>query len=195
MLRLALLVLALSPSAWAAKADRDRPLIIQGGDGARLIRQAKGHVEMQGPVLVTKGTLLLRAQRLLATEQSDGSQRVVAHSLPGTPVQFSQALETPGETMEAQADEVDYDESTGIARFVGNARWRLMAGGQMQKEFTGQQIVFDTVKEEMVAEGKPAGEGGLRIIVMPPKPASAAAPAAPLPLQTAPALSPKPPSR
>jgi|GEM_PF-5274217 len=195
MLRLALLVLALSPSAWAAKTDRERPLIIQGGDGARLIRQAKGHVEMQGPVLVTKGTLLLRAQRLLATEQGDGSQRVVAHSLPGSPVQFSQALETPGETMEAQADQVDYDESTGIARFIGNARWRLLAGGQMQKEFSGNQIVFDTLKEEMVADAKPGSEGGLRIIVMPPKPASGAAPATPLPLQTAPALTPKPPTR
>lgn len=195
----ALLLLMLSAPAWAAQADRQRPLVIDGGAGT-LRAQVQGRVELEGPVVVTKGSLLLRATRLVATEQPDGSHRLIAASSEGTPVRFSQSLDSPGETMEAQADELDYTESNGIARFNGNARLRLLKNGQMQQELSGNQIVFDTVKEEVLADGKPAGskagEGGVRIVLMPRAAASAPAPAASgLPLQTAPALAPKPPTK
>ena len=42
-----------------------------------------------------------------------------------------------------------------IARFSGNARLRLLKDGQMQQELSGSQIVFDTIKEEVLADGKP----------------------------------------
>lgn len=195
----ALLLLMLSAPAWAANADRQRPLVIDGGAGT-LRAQVQGRVELEGPVVVTKGSLLLRATRLVATEQPDGSHRLIAASSEGTPVRFSQSLDRPGETMEAQADELDYTEANGIARFNGNARLRLLKNGQMQQELSGNQIVFDTVKEEVLADGKPAtskaGEGGVRIVLMPRGAASAPAPAASgLPLQTAPALTPKPTTR
>lgn len=196
---LALLMTVPTAPVWAAKADRQRPLVIDGGAGS-LRAQVQGRVELEGPVVVTKGSLLLRATRLVATEQSDGSHRLVAASSEGTPVRFSQALDRPGESMEAQADELDYTESNGIARFSGNARLRLLKDGQMQQELSGSQIVFDTIKEEVLADGKPAaskaGEGGVRIVLMPKGAASAAQPAASgLPLQTAPALTPKPPTK
>jgi lipopolysaccharide export system protein LptA len=193
------LLLAFASTLWAAKADRQRPLIIDGGEGS-LKAQVQGRVELEGPVRVSKGTLQLRATRLLATEQRDGSHRLEASSSDGTPVQFSQALDRPGETMEAVADRLEYEEGTGIARFLGNARLRLLSNGQMQQELTGSQIVFDTLKEEVLADGKPVaqrpGEGGVRIILMPKaQPATPAVPASAVPLQTTPALTPKPAPR
>lgn len=192
---LVLLLSALALPAGAATADRQRPLIIDGGAGS-LRAQTQGRVELEGPVVVTKGSLLLRATRLVATEQPDGSHRLVASSSEGAPVRFSQSLDRPGESMDAQADELDYTEANGIARFTGNARLRLLKNGQMQQELSGSQIVFDTLKEEVLADGKPAanktGEGGVRIVLMPRAAASAPAPAASLPLQTSPALTPQP---
>ncbi len=192
-----LLLLTLATSGWAAKNDRQRPLIIDAGDGS-LRAQTQGRVELEGPVVVTKGSLLLRATRLLATEQRDGSYHLRASSTD-TPVRFSQALDRPGESMEAQAEQLDYEEGSGIARLSGNARLRLLNAGQMQQEFSSQLIVYDTIKGEVLADGKPAGsrtgEGGVRIVLMPKNPASATMPAASVPLQTSPALTPKPPVR
>lgn len=189
----------LAPDAWAAQADRSQPLVIDGGPGS-LRAQGAGRVELDGPVTATKGSLLLRASRLVATEQPDGSHRLVASSVPGTPVRFSQRTDRPGETMEGQADELDYIERSGIARFSGNARVRLLVNGQMQQELTGALIVYDTVKNEVMADGKPAatkaGEGGVRIVLMPKANSGNAAsappaPAASVPLQTSPALRPQ----
>lgn len=200
LLRLAMLALALAGGgAWAAKADRARPLVIDAGDGAIVGDKTPGRVEVQGPVVVSKGSLLMRAARLVATDQGKG-YRVEARAAEGAPVQIGMDLEQPGTRMEAQAEQVDYEEVSGLLRLTGNARLRQLAGGQMQRELTGNQIVFDTVKEAVLADGKPQagrpGEGGLRMILMPPAgAASAATPASGVPLQTSPALAPKPPSR
>ena len=203
LIRTALLCLAAaSGTAWAAKADRARPLVIDAGDGAIVGDKTPGRVEVQGPVVVSKGSLLMRAERLVATNQGSG-YRVQALAAEGAFVQIGMDLEQPGTRMEAQAEQVDYEEVSGLLRLTGNARLRQLAGGQMQRELTGNQIVFDTVKEAVLADGKPQagkpGEGGLRMILMPPAAASAAASAAAaasgVPLQLAPALVPKPPSK
>lgn len=199
LIRTALLCLAAATgTAWAAKADRTRPLVIDAGDGAIVGDKSPGRVEVQGPVLVSKGSLLMRAARLVATDVG-GGYRVQALAAEGGAVQIGMDLEQPGTRMEAQAEQVDYEEVSGLLRLTGNARLRQLAGGQMQRELTGNQIVFDTVKEAVLADGKPQagkpGEGGLRMILMPPAAASAAAAASGVPLQLAPALAPKPPSK
>lgn len=188
--------------AWAAKSDRTRPLSIDAGDGQLVGERTPGRVEVKGPVVVTKGSLLMRAGGVVATERATG-YHVLAQATANGHVSFAIDLEEPGARMEAQAEQVEYEESSGVARFVGNARFRRLLGGQVQKELSGNLIVFDTVKEELVADGKPLasrpGDGGLRIVLMPPAgataPAASAQPASAVPLQTTPALTPKPPSK
>ena len=203
-----LLLAALVASPWAAEAaqaDRQRPLIIQGGDGSRVVgEQRQDRVEMQGGVTVTQGSLLLRMSNLLWTRQADGASKVVATSTAGVPVRFSQDTDRPGEAVEGVADQVQYDEATGMVRLLGQAQLRFTAGGQMQREFSGNEIAYDTLKEVVTADGK-SGAGrspdglrdgsNVRVIIMPKPAASAAQPAAaPAPLRLAPALTPKPPS-
>lgn len=194
-----MLSLVLSTPAGAAKADRARPLIVDAGDGQMAGDRTPGRVEIKGPVVLTKGSLLMRAGGVVATAQSEG-YHVVASAGAGGAVSFVMDLDTPGARMQAQAEQVEYEEASGIARFTGNARLRRLVGGQVEREFSGQSIVFDTVSEAIQADGKPrgqvAGEGGLRIILMPRTQAASAAPPSPaVPLQTVPALTPKPPSR
>ena len=196
---LAVLGLSLLPSAQAAKADRARPLIVDAGDGAIVGDKTPGRYEVQGPVLVTKGSLQMRANRLVATVRERG-YLVEAQAEAGGAVQFAMDLDQPGTRMEARADRIEYEEDTGLLRLLGNARLRQLAGGQMQRELTGNLIVFDTLKEAVLADGKPLatqkGDGGVRVILMPPPgAASDAAPTAPVQLQTAPALTPKPPPK
>lgn len=189
-LLLALLVL---PPAWAAKADRQRPIVVQGGDGMRVVSQTNERVELLGPVTVTQGSLLLRASKLVVTKRADDSSQLVAGNQGEAAVQFSQSLDKPGERIEGQADEIDYDDRTGLVRFIGNARVRMLAGTQMQRELTGSLISFDTTKEELRADGQVVGKpgGNVRIVIM-PKGASAPEPAKPgVQLQTSPALKPQ----
>lgn len=189
-LLLALLVL---PPVWAAKADRQRPLVIQGGDGASFVSQSNERYELQGPVTVTQGSLLVRATRLVVTKRPDDTSQLVASSSGGVPVQFSQSLDNPGERMEGQADEVNYDERTGVVRFIGNARVRMLANMQLQRETSGSQFEFDTNTGKLSADGQVVGKpgGNVRIVIM-PKGASAPEPAKPgVQLQTSPALKPQ----
>jgi lipopolysaccharide export system protein LptA len=202
-----LLLATLMASPWAAQAaqaDRQRPLIIQGGDGSRVVgEQRQDRVEMQGGVTVTQGSLLLRMTNLLWTRQADGGSKVVAASSPGAPVRFSQATDRPGEAVEGVADQVQYDEVSGMVRLLGQAQLRFTAGGQMQREFSGNEIAYDSLKEVVTADGKGtagrssdgARDGNVRVIIMPKPAASAPQPAvAPAPLRMAPALTPKPPN-
>jgi lipopolysaccharide export system protein LptA len=194
-----LLLSALAASgAWAATADRARPLIIDAGSGSVEVNKKPGRTEVNGPVLVTKGTMLLRASRLVAIEQTRG-YRVEAFAESNGAVQFSMDLDSPGGRVEARADSLEYEEDSGLMRLVGNARLRKLVGGQLERELAGNLIVFDTVKEAVVADGKPlsqkSGEGGVRVILMPPPGAASEPSPAPLPLQSVPALAPKPPSK
>ena len=79
-----------------------RPLVIDAGDGAIVGDKTPGRVEVQGPVVVSKGSLLMRAARLVATNQGSG-YRVQALAAEGAFVQIGMDLEQPGTRMEAQA--------------------------------------------------------------------------------------------
>lgn len=201
--RLALLALsglALLPgSLHAAQADRARPLIVDAGNGFIDRDPAKGRFSVNGPVTVTKGSMLLRAASLVGTELADG-YLINVKGEAEQPVRFSQALDAPGETMEAWADTLEYDERSGQAVLSGNARLRILAGGQEKSELRAERIRYNAQTGVAQAEGKAdavrSGEGGLRMILAPKgATAAASAPPAGLPLQTAPALTPKPPSR
>lgn len=202
-----LLFAALVASPWAAEAaqaDRQRPLIIQGGDGSRVVgEQRQDRVEMQGGVTVTQGSLLLRMSNLLWTRQADGASKVVATSTAGTPVRFSQDTDRPGEAIEGVADQVQYDEASGLVQLLGRAQLRFTLDGQMQREFSGNELAYDSLTGVVKGDSKSnaarssdgARDGNLRVIIMPKPAASATQPAAaPAPLRLAPALTPKPPS-
>lgn len=184
--------------AWSAQADRARPLIVDAGNGFIDRDPAKGRFSVNGPVTVSKGSMLLRAASLVGTELADG-YLITVKGEAGEPVRFSQALDTPGETMEAWAETLEYDERSGQAVLSGNARLRILAAGQEKSELRAERIRYNAQTGVAQAEGKAdavrSGEGGLRMILAPKGAASTPPPAAGLPLQTAPALSPKPPSK
>ncbi|MFO1250224.1 MAG: lipopolysaccharide transport periplasmic protein LptA [Inhella sp.] len=195
---LPLLALALAlPLAQAAKDDRTKPLIIESDQGGT-INQQTGRTEWTGPVLLVQGSLQVRASRLEAERRADDSHFAVAAGKPSEPVRFSQALNTPGETLEGSAERIEYDTRAETVRFAGGALVRRMKGNQVLDELTGATIVYNSRSEILSVEPgqtSPQPQGKVRVVMMPrPAPAaSAPAPAAPassVPLQTTPALPP-----
>ena len=184
------LALALAlPAAQAEKADRLKPMVFTAEKEGRL-NGVNQHTELLGNVVITQGTLQLRAEKVDVRETRDGYYQAFATGVPGQPVSFKQALDKPGEAVDGVAEQLEYDTRTETVRFVGNARLRSTRGGTVTNEVTGATIVFNSRTEGFTVEGGNTSSnpgGRVRMIRMPPTPpdasASAPAPAAELPLK------------
>ncbi|WP_162245904.1 MULTISPECIES: lipopolysaccharide transport periplasmic protein LptA [unclassified Roseateles] len=192
------LVLAL-PAAQAEKADRLKPMIFTAEKQGR-IDSVNQRTELLGNVIITKGSLLLKAEKVDVRETRDGYHQAYASGTSGQPVSFRQARDIPGEAVDGVADQVEYDTKTETVRFIGNATVRRLRGTAVAEEVTGAVIVYDSRTEVFTLEGgsaSPNPNGRTRIVLMPraqPGDEAASAPTAPLPLKPSTTLQPGKPS-
>lgn len=185
----ALALLAAAP-AGAAKGDREKDMNISYRDGGR-VELAKQITELTGNVMLSQGSLLLKAGKVLIKQTDDGYFQASATPDPDSQVTFSQGRDTPGEVVEGHADRIEYDSRKETVRFIGNAVLRQRRNGLLTNEVTGGEITYDARSELFQTDGgnlqrSPNGRG--RMVIVPPRPASASegnsAPAsAPAPLQ------------
>ncbi len=186
-LRLLPLLLALAAgAAFAEKADRSKPLVFSS-DKPGQIDQVNQRLELVGNVVVTKGSLALRAEKVDVRETRDGYHQAYASGTSEQPVSFRQARDVPGEAIDGTADQVEYDTRTEVVRFIGNARVRTTRGAMVMNEMAGAVIIYNSRTEVATLEAgntSPNPSGRTRIVIMPPAqpddPASAPAPGLPL---------------
>ena len=192
--------LALSLSLGAAqaeRADRDKPINIDYDRGG--VDLVKQRTEFSGNVVLTKGSMLLRAEHMDVRETADGYKQAYATGASGKPVSFRQARDVPGESIEGWADQVEYDTRSDTMRFIGNAVLRRLRGTAVADEVVGAVIHYDNRSEVFSIEGgqaspHPAGRG--RVVMMPRAASAPASPAsdAGVPLQPSLTLRPRQPS-
>ncbi len=192
------LVLAFS-AAQAEKADRLKPFVFSS-DKTGLVDAVNQRTELLGNVIITKGSLLLRAEKVDVRETRDGYHQAFASGANGQPVSFRQARDIPGEAIDGVANQLEYDTRTETVRFIGNATVRRLRGTAVAEEVTGAVIVYNSRTEVFTLEGgtaSPNPNGRTRIVMMPrvqPGDDAASAPAAPLPLKPSTTLQPGKPS-
>ncbi|MEO3714574.1 lipopolysaccharide transport periplasmic protein LptA [Roseateles flavus] len=197
----ALLCLSLSTGligttpAHAARDDANKPLSISADKGGRL-DVARQRTEWNGNVVLSRGSMLLKAERMDIQEGSDGYYLAYAQGEAGKPVNFRQDRDVAGESIQGYADQLEYDGRSDTVRFIGNAVVRRMRGSVVADEVSGAVIVYDNRTEVFGVEG---GQGALqpngrvRLVMSPRGSASAPAPAASTPslqLQPSPGLQP-----
>ncbi|MBT9491299.1 MAG: lipopolysaccharide transport periplasmic protein LptA [Paucibacter sp.] len=173
-----LLLLAAGP-ARAEKADRLMPLNIVSEKGGS-VDVANQRTEFLGDVVLSRGSLLLRAERIDLRETGDGYYQANASGKTGKQVSFRQARDVPGEAIEGYADALEYDTRSDSVRFLGNAVVRRTQGNRVADEVTGAVIVYNNRSEVFTAEGgnaSPHPTGRVRVVLM-PRGAAAAADAA-----------------
>jgi len=189
------LTLALAFSAaQAEKADRLKPMVFTADKEGR-IDSVNQRTELVGNVIITKGTLVLNAEKVDVRETRDGYWQAYANGASGKPVSFRQARDVPGEAIEGVADQLEYDTKTETVRFIGNAKVRRTHGATVADEVTGAVIVYDSRTEVFALEGgsaSPNPNGRVRMVLMPRAvpDAPASAPPAALPLQPSTTLTP-----
>lgn len=175
-----LLTLTCALPALAERADRDQPVHLEA-DRITVDDAGKKHL-LEGNVHLRQGTLELRTERLIVTQDKDGFQKGVAIGGSGGLARFRQKREGKDEWIEGEAERIEHDDREMKTQFFGNAR--LKSG---QDEVRGQFIAYDGRTENYQVTGAPAGSpakgGRVRAIIQPKnRPATPnATPAAPEP--------------
>lgn len=174
----ALLLLAGVAGAWAERADRTRPMTLESDKPCTvsLLRQTS---TCSGNVVISQGTLQIRADRLELRETPEGYQMALAIGSPGKPASYRQKRDgAADEFVEGQAQRIDYDSRAGTLRFEGAAVVRRLRGNTVADEIQGQQITWDSVAESFNVQGGAATAsnpgGRVRAVITPRQPAEAA---------------------
>jgi lipopolysaccharide export system protein LptA len=171
-------VLAFSDGAVRAeKADRAKPLNVEADQPSNLDLQKKV-VVFNGNVVITKGTLVIRAAKVEVRETADGYQAATATGSAGKPATFRQKRDGVDEYIEGQAERLEYDSKADTVRFVNAAVVRRLRGTAVADEITGSVVSYDASTEVFSVSGGPLnanGTGGRVRAVLTPREGTAAA--------------------
>jgi len=179
------LALVLALPARAERADRDKPVNI---DSDRMnADDAQKTAVFDGRVVLTQGTLLIRADRLTVRQDSEGFQSATALGKPAT---FRQRREGLDEYIDGEAERIEYDGRADRVQLFNGARIRRDGGDDVR----GSIISYDSKTEffsvQSAKDASPQSrDARVRAVIMPKKKeGSGVAPAAPLELKPAPAI-------
>ena len=163
----------MASGAQAEKADRLKPLNVEADQPSNLDLQKKV-VVFNGNVVISKGTLVIRAAKVEVRETSDGYQAATALGSAGKPATFRQKRDGVDEYIEGQAERLEYDSKADTVRFVNGAVVRRLRGTVMADEITGSVVSYNAGSEVFsVTGGTPNanGSGGrVRAVLTPREP-------------------------
>ncbi|WP_280153221.1 lipopolysaccharide transport periplasmic protein LptA [Piscinibacter sp. XHJ-5] len=178
-----LLALCAAGPAQAERADRTKPLNV-AADRQGTFDLLKQVIVFSGNVIITKGTIVIKADRVEVRETPDGYRTAVAIGSAAKPATFRQKRDNVDEHIDGQANRLEYDEKGDVVRFVDNAMVRRLRGASIGDEVTGSLITYDNTTEVFsVSGGTPANTGGspggrVRAVLTPREGTPAAAEAA-----------------
>ena len=164
----------------AEKADRFKPLHVEA-DLPGKIDLLKQFVVFNGNVVVTKGTMTIRADRIEVHETPEGYHSAVAIGAPDKPATFRQKRDGVDEWIEGGAERLEYDGKSDTVRYVNRASVRRLRDSTVADEINGNLITYNGISEVFsVSGGAPtaANPGGRVRAVLTPREGSPAAAAA-----------------
>jgi lipopolysaccharide export system protein LptA len=178
----------------AERSDRNQPMVIEA-DRPGTVDLQRQVVVFNGNVVISQGTMVLRAEHVEMRETPDGYRAATAIGGAGKPASYRQKRDGVDETVEGVADRIEYDSRAETLRFVGNGAVRRLRGATVADEITGALIVWDAGSEVFSVQGgatSPANPSGRVRAVISPRTEPASAPSAP---STSAASAPLQPSR
>lgn len=128
--------LALMPVAWAERADRDKPVNLEA-DKITVDDAKKLHI-FEGNVQLVQGSLVIRTDRLVVTQDADGFQKGVAYGGAGGLARFRQKREGRDEYVDGEAERIEHDAKSEKTEFFNRAQVRSGLD-----EVRGQYISYD----------------------------------------------------
>ena len=140
--------------AHAERADRNQPLNVEA-DSVRY-DDLKQLGVFSGNVVATKGTLVLRAAQVEVRQTPEGYQRGVATAAAGQLASFRQKRDGVDETIQGEAERIEYDSKADVLRLVNRAVIRRYRGATLADETSGGLITYDNAAESFSVAGGPS---------------------------------------
>lgn len=160
--------LALALPCYAERADRDKPVHIEADqlqvEDAQKIETFTGNVQM------TQGTMVIRGDKIVVTEDAEGFQHATAY---GNTASFRQKREGLDEYVEGYGERIEHDTHAETVDFYVKARVV-----RNQDEVRGEHITYSQKTEIFRVNSSPASPGvpakRVRAILQPKKKEGAA---------------------
>ena len=150
--------------ALAERADREKPLNIESD--SMMADEARKTATFEGKVVLTQGSLVIHAERIVVRQDSDGFQYGVA---TGNPATFRQKRETDGEYIDGQALRIEYDNKLDRVEFFDNARLRRDSGDDIRGDFISYDAKSERFTVKSAGDAGTAREGRVTATIMPKK--------------------------
>lgn len=170
-----------SGAALAERADALKPIAVQAKTGtADMVKQ--GGV-FEGSVVLTRGTIVMKGEKLKLLEDPEGYNFATLTAAPGALATFRQKRDGGADLwVEGEAERIDYDNKTDIVKLSGRAKVTNFEGSRVTDRAEGPFLSYDSRKEQFAALNTASGEskvGGGRVEFIfdhPKRPAPAPAP-------------------
>ena len=142
-------------AAVAEKADRDKPTHIESD--TLLHDDLKQVSVFTGRAVLTKGTLIIRGDRIEMREDADGYQYGVALPAPGKRAFFRQKREGVNEYIEAEGLRIEYDGKRDVITILDKGEVRRYRGTTLADQMLGQRIVYENLTDVFSIDGQRPG--------------------------------------
>ena len=168
----AALLSLLSLTAFAERADSLKEAVVEYD--SLDVDEVSGTRILTGNVILTRGTLVLKADRALLKESPEGYMSVTLTANAGKLTTFRQKRDGgPDLWIEGQAERIEYDERSELVRLYSKAIVKELESSRMTNQITGPFISYDTRKEVATVRNDASGQskvgGGRGTLILAPK--------------------------
>ena len=143
-------------AASAEKADAFKKVDIDF-DNVNVDQVTQNYVAT-GNVVITRGTLILKADRAEVKEAPDGYHTFILTAAPGKLATFRQKRDGgPDLWDEGQAQRIEYDERNDLVKLFSKAEIRQLEGQKVTQRMVSEFISYDNRKEVLVGRNDASG--------------------------------------
>jgi lipopolysaccharide export system protein LptA len=157
-----LLLFVLSAPGFAEKADRTKPVNIESD--RMNADDAKKTAVFEGRVVLSQGTLLIRADRLTLQQDAEGNQHGVAL---GNPATFRQKRDGVNEYIDGEAERIEYDGKNDRIQFFDRARLRRDTGDDVRGNYISYDARTEHFSVTSAKDGQSNRDSRVRVVIMP----------------------------
>lgn len=158
-------------ATYAEKADSAMPTNVEADqmvyDDVRQINTFTGNVAL------SRGSLSMKAHKMVVTQDPSGYQTVTLHGTANTPASFRQKRDGGANLwVEGQAERIEYDGKSEMVRLFSKAQMRRLDGNKATDEVAGEFISYDSRSEFFTVSNTPSGvskpgAGRVRVVIQP----------------------------
>lgn len=150
-----ILLLTLPGLASALKSDKDQPIYVEA-DGVD-IDDRKGVSTYKGNVELTQGSIVIKADRVIVTQQANQTDLIEAI---GNPVTFKQDTEGKKGAIKGRAKKTEYSANSEIIYMTGDA-----VLNQGKDTFKSDKIIYDRARAVVKAGASAKGKERVRVTI------------------------------